>query len=812
MNDKRKAAVIRGLEESYKANNTFISVANLDKEETDFLLNTPEIFFPASKSRVIMIHWLMREIRRVYEKVGFVPVDIANEVYESLRKHFKTKAFNKVKLLNIFNLTTDTIVDYKTFSNIENKYIDYYNDIVDSDMKLSKVKHVFVPRTAERSNLREELGAMLTKQRIEGVLYERSVGKTLDAIGQEYGITRERARQIEIKPKALIERWMDERSEELIRALGGKPLADPKKASIFTDRQWSILKYCASTSGKQKFSDWYYIKALDTICYGENLEETILAILAEHAENGELESKAIKKIQEKYEYISEKQIPKFYEYAGIYSYDGKLYTTKVNIGRGIILATNDRFADGIKISDKKQLKEFSDYLNEKFGLHTKPNRALTARIQDILVMSDKATYKSPKFVQKSEKLDNEIQNFINSLEDDRTTYQMLYDAIPDELLATCGIDTYSGLHGYIKKNEEKLGVVALRYYVCKGSTNNLKSKDFFEKFALWLKKVNRPCTTEEVKKEFEGWTDMYPKYAMLYFPQIVQWGSGTYFNLDCIDISDDAVEKAKRVLEDATKNRLKYTNSYVIYPKLRTHAPEFVSDERIKTESHAYLLLKYKLSENGNFVFAKPHILRGSAMKGKTEFTTEDLIRNIIGKKNIFSKAEVAEEAQRLYGSRNSSLCLATQHVSEDFLRISAKDYYRKSCISMTPKNIKALEDFVESHMTKAGVMLPVKVDDFDALPKMPFEWNSWSFCSCIEMFSTKYRILFKKNNIVQNSMVIVPLSSKYETRENVAMALLSNDYAGKKDEVAVTSFLKGTGLYTQSVPIELLKKEGLQI
>lgn len=812
MDKKTKTMLIKNLEEAYKENKSFISVVDLSAEEADFLLNTSEIFFPASKSRVIMVHWLMREIRRVYEKVEFVPVDMANEVYEYLRKSFNTKAFNKVKLLNIFGLTSNTIVSFEKFSEIEDKYIDYYNDIVPNEMKLPKTKHIYVPKTSENQDLRQELEELLKKKRIEGVLYQRANGKTLESIGQEYSITRERARQIEIKPKALIERWMNEKKDELIKVFGGKILADPKKAlSCFTEVQWAILKYCASSKGKTKFSDWYFIKDLDTICYSKDFEQKVFDILSECANNNMTEKDAFAKIKEVYEFVQEKQIPKFYKTAGIYAYDGKLYSSKVNIGRGIIVAVNEKFKDGIKISDEKQLKEFSDYLNETFGLHTKPNRALTARIQDILVMSDKATYKSPEQVIPSDKLDEKIKKYVSEMENDRTTYQLFFAAMPKDLMKACGITTFSGLHGYVKMNEEKLGVVALRYYICKGGTVGLKSKDFFEKFAVWLKEIGKPCTTEEVKKQFDGWTDMYPKYAMLYFPQIVQWGNGTYFNLDCIQVSDSAVEQAKRVLDEATKNRLKYTNSYVVYPKLRTNASEFVSDERIKTESHAYLLLKYRLTGCGEYIFAKPHILKESATSGKPDFTTEDLIRAIIGKKNMFSKAEVVEEAQRLYGSKNSSLCLATQHVLEDYCRVSVKDYYRKASISMNKKDVAAIEDFVKKHMLNGDVMIPSKADGYEKLPKMPFEWNSWSLCSCIEMFSTKYRVIFKKNNILQNNMIIIPVASKFETRQQIAAAVVNENYNGEKNEESIALYLKNIGIYNQSVPFDLIRKEGLK-
>lgn len=808
MNRKETIRMIKDLENLYKEKKSYIHVTEVAKteEEVNFLY-TPELFFHASKSRIIMAHWLMREVRRVYERASFSPVDISNEVYEYLRKCFKTKAFNKVSLLKLFGLTNQTVMEYEEFSRIEDTYIDFYNATVDKSMQLSNIKHIFIPHMEECIDLRDELSDMLSKEKVEEVLLLRSKGKTLDAIGSARGITRERARQIEIKPKALIERWMDERSSELIGVLGGEILADNNKGIMYfgADR-WSVIKYCASTKGKHKFSGWNYIKELDTIVFSMDFYDDVICALKECIEKHGTEEDAFHAIHEKYKFFTRENMREFYGTVGAHVYGGQFYESRINIGKGIVAAVSEKFTDGIRISDEKQLSEFADYLNDRFGLNVKPTRALTARIQDILVMSDRATYKSPDALSQTDKLDEAIRDCVSKIDGDRTTYQMFFGMMPQDILKECGIDTYSGLHGYVKKNEERLGVVALRYYICKGGTKSLKSRDFFEGFNKWLFEKKRPCTEKEIAAEFEGWTDMYPKYAMLYFPQIVQWGNGTYLNLDCVEVSDDSVKQAKEVLDNATKNRIKYTNSYMLYPRLRLEAPGFVKDPLIKTESHIYLLLKYKLADEGEYVFAKPHIIRKSVMGDKTDFTTEDLIRCIIGKQTFISKTDITEEAQRLYGSKNSSLCLATQHVLDDYFRIGSRDYCKKSVVKFNSNDIKAVEDFIARNIWNRKFLVPRQASGYDTLPKSQFEWNEWSLCSFVEMYSSNYRVMFKRNNIIQNNMIIVPVSSPYQTREDIAVSILKEDYEGPNDTDSMLRFLKTVGLY-RTIPNESVLK-----
>ena len=79
--------------------------------------------------------------------------------------------------------------------------------------------------------------------------------------------------------------------------------------------------------------------------------------------------------------------------------------------------------------------------------------------------------------------------------------------------------------------EKELDLISLRYYICKKETKELQSKGFFAKFADYLLEKKVPVEIDEILSNFDGWSEMYLKYSMLYFPEIVQWSKNTYFNL-----------------------------------------------------------------------------------------------------------------------------------------------------------------------------------------------------------------------------------------------------------------------------------------
>lgn len=807
--------LIKTLETRYKTDKSFIPLSTIAEstEDANYILNGNGLFFAVSKSRIIMIHWLCREIRRVYESVSFVPIDFGNEVYEALRLAFKTRALNKAKLLSIFDIKNNKIIPFEVFEEYESKYIKIYNGIVPNEMKLPEIKHIFIPDRTKAEDLNEELDKILNRNRVFDVLHSRAKGETLDSIGSRYGITRERARQIEIRPRELVERWMDKRSSQLIAIFGGDIIANNKKAKeYFGEDKWQILKYCAGTKESQKFSSWSYIPELDTICYSKTINENLDDILQSCADKNKSIDYTISKLKESgINITNEKILNKVCNSRKIHIYDGDLYPNKLNVGKGIIAAVTTEFKDGINISDKEQMKKFAEYMNEKYGLSVKPDRALTARIQDILVMSGKATYKSPDYIYPSKALDTAIKNYVESISDDRINYKTVFNEIDKDLMKECGITTFQGLHGYIKKNEKRIGVISLRYYVCKAGVTALKSKDFFEKFYNWLKDLGRPAGLDEILDNFDGWNDMYPKYAMLYYPQIVQWGQGTYMNMDVFNIPEDIIEKARKVLIENMNNKIHYTNSYILTAQLKNKVPDFINNPLVKNESHVFNLAKYYLYDD-KILFTKPHIVSKDAIGGKEFFTTEDFIYLIIGKKNQICKPELMKEVLRCYGQKNSSLCLGVQHILKDFIRIDTDQYFKKSAIKISNDDINKIDEFIEKHMANDMYIVPDKLCDFSELPKLQFRWNSWALCSVIEMFSKKYKTLYKRNNIMQNCIVVVEKNSVYKTREQLAAYILTNMYDGPRDRDSIAKHLRSLGLFAQTINFNEIEAEEKKI
>lgn len=790
---------ISSLESKYQENHSFIPISDIctDQEEIELILSEKQIFFSSSKSRFILVHWICEKIRSLYEKINYDPLDMNNEVYEELRKHFNTKAFNKAEYLRLFGCEKKHLLDYEDFEKYEEIYINAYNNYVPNDMKLSSIHHIFMIKKETNVDLKKELRELLNKSRQEDILYCRATGCTLDVVGEKFNITRERARQIEVKPKALIERWMDNRHSEIIDATGGNIMISPERAmKFFSEKEWTILKYC--TCNKKKFSNWHYIKELDTICYSENNKfytEFLRAIKTSVGDSNNINDVVDDLHSKGYTFMNMSILKTFCENSSYCIYNEKIYAKKLNIGKSILAAVEDEYKEGINIGDKKQLKAFANYLNKTYGLKVKPNRALTARIQDTLVMSDKTIYKSPKFINNMDEVDSIIKNFMKNLPEDRITYTQMYESLDNDILQASGILSSDGLHGYIKKNEKTLGLIALRYYVCKDNTKSLLSKAYFQKMADWLYELNRPATTEEIMEHFDGWSKLYPKYAMLYFPEIVQWSKNTFINLRIIEVPSEQKEKFEEIVLKAIDNNLKYANSYMVMKMVDDKT--FLEKNGIDDESKFFHVLKYTLRDNENIVFSKPHIV--SKELGVEDFTTDDFLDALIGTRSVFTRKYLSDGIKKYYGEKNSSLALALQNTMKKFIRISPDKYFRRARVYLNKKDSLIVKQFIEDHLVDGKYFIPEKISqkEYNALPHAQYGWTSWSICEIIKIYFPEYQVLNKRNNIMQNTMVVTTVESGLDTKEKVLNYIINNNYNGTKDIDTVIRFVRNLGIFS---------------
>ena len=712
MNNKNISDLICTLEEKYRQKPQYVTLSSVAKTdiETNILLNNPYVFYFASNARVILVHWICEEIRKIFEENEYAPLNIKRQVHEELRNRFKTRAFNRISLDNLFH-GSKVCLTYDEYVLLEEKYINEYNKVAPADLRIfipSREKILSVQRRRGEINIQEDLEKLIKK--FKDILILRSNGMKLEEIGNKWNVTRERIRQIELAPSLDIDMWMTQHKKDVLSACHAKNILQPKKAiEVFGEQLWDIVLYYTDNNRDRFVGEWHKFAEIGTIYCGDKDIRTDVCNIIEYACNKNMHiDNIMEQLNEAgYDEFTNDMIIRLCDLKGYRFYKGRLHRSKINLGNAIIISVETEFPDGIILTDEEQMKRLIAYIKENYEIQVQLNRAFKTRIQNVLVMVGKDHYCAKSCINENIALGNKICDIIKQYGGAKVSYKQILSKIPKDLLEKNKIYDELGIHGYIKINEEKLGLHPMRYYVSAKETDKfpdkIKSKFFFQPLVDLLFEKGS-MTTKEIVDHFDGWTEMYPKYALLYYPQLSQWKKDCYINLDSIQITEDVKKAAEECIMDGMQNNLRYTNSYIVEKKLREKNPEFFEKNNIENELQLFHILRYLFRDDERWVFCRPHIVPKEY--GINDFSMEDLILLVIGNREFISKKEVIEEVIHYYGCKNSSIFLTAISVLKDFVRVESDKYYKKNSFVFSDAEINAVRQFIKENLDRKSTRL----------------------------------------------------------------------------------------------------------
>jgi len=805
MDNKEKIGKIIGkFEAFYKDSHMYVSLQssklNFSEEEKELINIHPELFFQASKSRIILMVWLCKVLRNTFELYGYSDLDMPNETYEILRTNFKTKAFNRANYISVFSDKSLNILNYSYFTKIEQKSIEEYNKYVSDENKLSLMPHISIKKAEESSSYKKEIKEAFLTKRNADIIIMRSQGKTLDEIGAKLGITRERARQIEFKPKNIIERWLTTREKEILEDFACNKIFDQEKAKKeFGQTYWMVIKYVIMSDNKTGKLNWKYLDSIDLIYYSKTNSIKLDISNIEKALKNQKNSNIIKTFTKEmnllgYDFWNDDLTEQHFKNSKYNIYNEEIHEGRITIGKSISIVAKNYFKEGIKVTDKKQLKVFADKTNEVFDLGVTAQRAFLTRVQDVLLMCDKGKYVSPDYLKFDNDLMYDITEYVNSMKEKRITYEALYKIFKNDLNLKTSVNNHYYLHGALKYLTEKneLPLTCYRYYVSKPETQKTKSKDFFKTLYDYLKDKPYSLTIEELLKVFPSWNKMYFRYAMMYFPSIVQWVQGSYICLDALDITKEDSEFMFNTVEKLLNNKFGYTTNYQIYNEIKNKRPDILVKLGVDDENKMYHIIQYLMSDK--YLCRRPHILK----EWKDDnFSTQDLVTLLVKDKEIVNKQELMNDLISYYGNKNSSLSLAIQKELVNYIKISTFEYVRKKDLNINKDDLSKISGLIRENMIKGEVLLPNKITDFSKFPKLKYNWTPWMLCEIVEEYNLDFKIIGKRTIPSQNTMTIVLKSnSKLSNKSDVFNWLLNNDYKGDFTKPDLFQYAKTIGIF----------------
>lgn len=811
MNKKDLTELVKKVQSTYGEDKKFASLSVFSLNEVELMKQEPKIFFFASGSRVILILDILKNARSLFEKYNYSDIVVSVELYNYAREYFNTKALNKTSYSELWE--NKKVLSYNDFLNIENKYIEIFNQ--KTNIHSPTVTHINFKAEEIDKNIIEELDAILSNKRHRKILTLRSQGQTLDKVGEEIGVTRERIRQLELFPKKNLLRWLNANSKQIRRSfcLNNRLLEDRVCNKLGRD-VWEIIKYVIKTSKNVNANNWYYFEILDCYFYYPGCKDiNEVKEIFRKEEKVFVECNIFSEAKEKFinnlkhtgfDFIDEELIEQYLESDDFRIYNEKTYNKRLTLGQSIKMVVMTDFPNGVNLMNKKELSELYKLLEKRYDLHSCKGRALAARAEDVLVMRNRGIYDLPERVKCSEKLKEEIISYILSIKENMLPYTILFEQMKDKLEKDSNIDNPYYLHGVLKewaKTDKRIN--CLRYYVSKTSSSETKSEAFFQQLRDYLLKKGRPVSVEEIMEDLPSWNLSYIKYSQLYFDDIIPWGPTAFAHKDALTLPKNDLTKIDKILNKLTANDFGYTSIYLLHSEIEAKFPSFLKKYLITNNSNLFYLISQNLSKK--YFFNNPHIVNNPSLKAYTE---KDFVRNLL-KEKIINKKDALNTIQRYFGKPNTLFSKALGEGLMDFYKIGPNLYISKKEININDNKLNEIKTFVSNHIIQNTFLLPLHLntEDFAELPDIGCEWSPWLLCEIVKNYDLGF-VVVKNKDVQQRNLIlgIVTKKSNIKTKDELFRWLMENDYNGSRTKHEIIKYARKTGLFGNSFTWNILE------
>ena len=345
-----------------------------------------------------------------------------------------------------------------------------------------------------------------------GIFQKRS---TLEAIGQKYGLTRERVRQLNVKTYQKVTTKLDGLRYKIINYFQNEyyiPFENPL-----------LLIYCE------------YLKDIGLYIKDKILDENIYTL---------------PNYQDNLHYYIQ-QIEDEIESSGLYQFDEndknakmfqKLLSKKYKINNGIIYGKNtlvssvpkimEDIGKSINLNSNNDTELIYNLLESKYNIKNEYHdaRNLERVLAGTCVLLDNRTYIHEKYIKRVENIE-EIFKYIE--ESKITNAQKIFEEYRT-LWESIGIYSHIGVYGYIKYfYPEKYNYGGRSFLISVIGENSTWGGEVIDR----IKKYNRPVSFNEMHRDYPALSDTIWVNLENIFSDLIFWGDNCYYCISSLELS-----------------------------------------------------------------------------------------------------------------------------------------------------------------------------------------------------------------------------------------------------------------------------------
>ncbi|MCL2111271.1 MAG: hypothetical protein FWH32_03270 [Clostridiales bacterium] len=638
----------------------------------------------------------------------------------------------------------------------------------------------------------------------------RGKGATLQEVGEEIGVTRERVRQIVEKVSRLLRGSADLIAGALFQAQNNI-FAFSDLVKLFNNEEISLcyklvqqessyaiyFKYsdkfvCSSiypSDAQQTFTDFAYEIVGEGFNFSENLE------LIE----SELHKRSL-------DFLDFEDVMNFLIHEGYHFYGDYVAKSKQGYAKICIDAVKTYFHFDIKLDsnkdneDMKRLRQIIDRHYQGIPLPPDNRTVTTAMTRDAtkMLLSGRGRYCPAEKVVYCVELLNEVRDFVNSSPQTSFYYGELYSHFEGRFLAETNIHNAHFLHGMLKCLFPDDYVYERDLFVKSGSVR----QDVGDRLETILKKQGGAMTKAEIRKAIPGINDFVFTFAAMRLPEVIQWDHNELNHIHNLDLTSEDLALLGNLIKHQTYTHQGYCSDALLYAVAKEHCQDLFQRNRIQNARNLYYIASYYFG--GNYRFRRPHIITN-------DFPIKDLsvvniARVLLNNEYRLNYEEYITMANNL-GWAGGTLHSVFSELQKDYVRISGNDYINKEHFNIPDSTIEVLNGLLFGFLASTGYYAIVSIFDYEDFPKCEYSWNEFLIESIITECNTDYRTISPQVNGRRHQRgIIVPQDSPYHSLEDLVVDVLKRNNIYSISESGLERFLRVNGIITTVFPQELFE------
>lgn len=547
----------------------------------------------------------------------------------------------------------------------------------------------------------------------------RNAGKTLEEIGQELGVTRERVRQIEMKTYRTFWKVYGRQNYDLIMLVYSLRNGDgviyfnelEEILGNFAPMLWS----CATKMPENDF--YYYEKELKAIVIKEGLgvksdDELLKSINAAISVlpgiiQDSVYNTTIAEFATRFA-VPEEVIRKYTEKR--YKLDGHFYhDRRLTVPFMCSYVLKERFQSGFKIADEFEGNRFRGFLVDFFGEQSKSitNRALDAKVGEIGCLCDRGKYVHPDFINVEQSLIDAINNYVEQSARNALSFGEVYEALKHLFVGTQISNRYA-LQGALKK------------YGCKYQTTRdlIRKKDSVtiasevENYVMERGRVH----VSDILGEFLSLTELGLAQIVARCPGVLYEENGYYFHDTTLDILPEDYKNIRPFITKICETMP--IHAKILFDECGIRFTEFMLRNEIDTANKLFSILAYMFGDE--LSFSRPYVARENANVA----SIRKILLQMLDDYDTLSVDEVIDICNDNNITYNSVTSLI-QWLAPEWLKTDAETIVKRDYTGITNEIIEQVTSTILEMMKASGYVIASSVEDFIWFPEIDIDWSA---------------------------------------------------------------------------------------